>query len=331
MLKRWSALHRAKKVLVAGQAVPDRNQEYFLYQTLIGAWPLFDTQMAEFKERIKAYVIKAAREAKIHTWWTSPNPEHENALTAFVEAVLDDKENHEFLEDFNAVHDRLAWCGALNSLSQVFLKIVSPGVPDFYQGTELWELSLVDPDNRRPVEFQERARLLRVIKKTEAKNRDGLFGKLMETWKNGALKLFVVYKALNFRKSHLPLFLEGDYLPLRVKGPLEKHVIAFARHWEGAWAVVAAARFFTGLISEKVGFISERTGLFKEGAWQKTSLVLPAGAPQQLVNVFTAETVPCPQKNLPLAGIFRELPVTLLVGQTEGTTARTGKEKSSGR
>ena len=322
-LKRWSAFHRSKKLLVGGIAVPDRNQEYFLYQTLIGAWPLFEKQMADFKERIKVYVVKAAREGKINTGWIKPNLEHENALTAFVEAVLDEHNNQEFLEDFKAVQADLAYCGALNSLTQVLLKIASPGVPDLYQGTELWDFSLVDPDNRRPVDFQERLRLLRDIKKTAAPDAGSLAARLKETWKSGALKMYVIYQALNFRKAHQGLFMEGDYLPVKVRGPRDKHVVAFARRFEGTWAVVAAARFFSGLVDGG-------DGSFKKGAWEKTSLALPADAPGQYVNVFNGATLACRQdrrkKALPLAPLFQDLPVALLWGQTEEKAGRTGEK-----
>ena len=125
--------------------------------------------MPEFKARLKAYTIKAAREAKVHTRWIAPNLEHENALTAFTEAILDESDHNEFLNDFKKFQARLAYYGALNSLSQVLLKIASPGVPDFYQGTELWDFSLVDPDNRRPVDFHQRAQLLHDLKMKEAK------------------------------------------------------------------------------------------------------------------------------------------------------------------
>ncbi len=168
-LQRWSAWNAAKKREVHGLAVPDANEEYFLYQTLLGAWPLFEAELPGFKERLKAYVIKAAREAKVHTRWIDPDFEHESALLAFVDDILEDTPANAFLSDFREFQAPLSSSGALHSLSQVLLKIASPGVPDLYQGTELWDFSLVDPDNRRPVDFYQRARLLGDVKKKESK------------------------------------------------------------------------------------------------------------------------------------------------------------------
>ena len=168
-LKRWSAWNQSRKRSVDGMAAPDSNEEHFLYQTLLGAWPLFAEEMPEFKERLTKYIIKAAREAKVHTRWIATNMEYESALAAFVEAVLNEADNNEFLKDFQKFQSRLAYYGALNSLSQVLLKITSPGVPDFFQGTEFWDFSLVDPDNRRPVDFHKRVQLLNEVRMKESK------------------------------------------------------------------------------------------------------------------------------------------------------------------
>jgi (1->4)-alpha-D-glucan 1-alpha-D-glucosylmutase len=311
-LNRWSALNQSKKRLVSGMAVPDRNQEYFLYQTLIGAWPLFEEETAEFHERLKAYVIKAAREAKVHTRWIAPNYEHEQALTAFVEAILDESGHNDFLKDFKEFHAGISIYGALNSLSQVLLKIASPGVPDFYQGTELWDLSLVDPDNRRAVNFQKRAQLLQNLRRKEAKDKESLIRELLRTWKSGALKLYLTCQALNFRKTYLPLFLEGDYLPLKTRGPHDRHVVAWARRLENDWAVVVAARLFTKILP--AGDL-----VFDEQVWRQDVLSLPLDAPQDWVNLFTGEKLATPQRHrsrlLPLAALFRQLPVALLQGR----------------
>ncbi len=313
-LTRWSAVNESKKRLVGGLAVPDRNQEYFLYQTLMGAWPLFKEEMPDFAERLKAYVIKAAREAKVHTRWISPNQEHEDALIAFVEALLTDRGDNEFLKDFCEFQESLASYGALNSLSQVLLKIASPGVPDFYQGTELWDFSLVDPDNRREVDFHARAQLLRVLKRKEARAPEPLIQCLLRSWKNGALKLYITYKALNFRKAHLPLFLQGDYLPLEARGVHARHVVAFARRFEDAWAVVAVPRFFTGLLP--AGELS-----FGPEVWKHHFLSLPPEAPKDWVNLFTGEKIASPPRqrseSLPLARLFGNLPIALLQGRVD--------------
>jgi (1->4)-alpha-D-glucan 1-alpha-D-glucosylmutase len=308
-LRRWSALNESKKRLVSGLAVPDRNQEYLLYQTLIGAWPLFEGELADLTERLKAYVIKAAREAKVHTRWIAPIQEHENALTAFVEAILDETGDNEFLRDFIEFQSGLSYYGALNSLSQVLLKIASPGVPDFYQGTELWDFSLVDPDNRREVDFHKRAQLLHELKRKEAKDPESLIKELLRTWKDGALKLYVTYKALNFRKAQLPLFLQGDYIPLETRGPYGKHVVAFARRLEKAWAVVAVPRFLTSIVA--AGELS-----FGQEVWRKSFLSLPQDAPEDWVDLFTGEKIAATQRQrsrfLPFHRLFGNLPFALL-------------------
>jgi (1->4)-alpha-D-glucan 1-alpha-D-glucosylmutase len=310
-LTRWTAWNQPRKRQVQGRAVPAANEEYFLYQTLLGAWPLVEEDLPEFKERLQAYVFKAAREAKVHTRWIAPNHEHEHALMAFLQAILDESNHREFLDDFKEFQARLAYYGALNSISQVLLKIASPGVPDFYQGTELWDFSLVDPDNRRPVDFQKRARLLKDLRMKERKKRETLFRELLANWKDGALKLYVTYKALNFRKAHPDIFLKGDYVPLATKGPQGRHVVAFARQLENTWVIAGVVRLFTGLLAP--GDHS-----FREGIWERSFLPLPLGAPEELVNIFTGKPVKPilhgQSRSVPLADLFQTLPVFLLFG-----------------
>ena len=313
-IKRWSAWNQSKKRLVNGLAVPDPNEEYFLYQTLIGAWPLFKEELPEFKARLQAYTIKAAREAKVHTRWIAPNHEHENALTAFTEAILDESDHNEFLKDFQKFQARLAYYGALNSLSQVLLKIASPGVPDFYQGTELWDFSLVDPDNRRPVDFPQRTQLLNQVKLTAKEDPGSLIQELLRNWQDGAIKLYITYKALNFRKANPDLFLLGDYIPITTSGPRSRQVVAFARRQENSWAVVVAGRLFTQIFP--AADISMHPGV-----WQESCLSLPHDAPKELVNIFTGETIKSlprgQSKSLDLANLFQNLPVALLFGRAE--------------
>ncbi len=156
-LRAWIRINRGKKKRIQGLAVPDRNDEYFLYQTLIGAWPFSDADYPDFVQRIKAYIVKAVREAKVHTAWLKPDTEYENAYVSFVEKILARSEANEFLKELIPFCRRVSRYGMLNSLSQTLIKITSPGVPDFYQGAELWDLNLVDPDNRRPVDFEKGA------------------------------------------------------------------------------------------------------------------------------------------------------------------------------
>ena len=199
---KWSQWNRLKKGVVKGQLVPDSNEEFFLYQTLIGAWPISKEEVPAFKGRIKAHLIKAAREAKIHTSWIDPDEAHEKALLSFVDGVLEDEASNKFLEDFFKFQQKIAFYGAINSLGQSLLKVLSPGVPDLYQGTELWDLSLVDPDNRRPVDFSTRIKLLDELKGHELGGPEGFAKELLANWRDGGIKLYLLSEALEFRRTH---------------------------------------------------------------------------------------------------------------------------------
>ena len=207
-----------------GQRVPGRNDEYLLYQTLVGAWPLeIDTPehpgLAEFTERIVAYMIKASREAKVRTSWTAPDQEYEAGLERFVRRILDPQEGRAFLADLLAFQPRIALIGAVNGLAQTLLKLTAPGVPDTYQGCELWDLSLVDPDNRRPVDFELRRAF-------SSKRADA--GALLASWRDGRIKQHVVARTLALRRRHPELFETGHYEPLEAEGALADRVVAFA-------------------------------------------------------------------------------------------------------
>jgi (1->4)-alpha-D-glucan 1-alpha-D-glucosylmutase len=293
LVPRWSRLHHAKKRRVHGALVPDPSEEMLLYQTLVGVWPL-EGPDEEFLARVRLYLVKALREAKVHTSWTSPDEGYEEALLAFASAILEPSRARDELERFAR---RAAFYGALGSLAQVVLKVASPGVPDFYQGTELWSLALVDPDNRRPVDFALRERLLREL-------REGLVSPalLLERWRDGRVKLFVTSRALELRRERQALFLEGDYVPLHATGSRRQHVCAFARRLRGEWALAAVPRLLARVVPE---------GRFPLGkpVWPEGALVLPRGAPAVWRNVFTGEHV----RRLALADVFRSFPVALLV------------------
>ncbi|MGC8491070.1 MAG: malto-oligosyltrehalose synthase [Syntrophobacteraceae bacterium] len=310
VLDRWKRLNTAKKVSVDGLRVPDPNEEAFLYQTLIGAWPLQSEEVPAFRRRLKSYMIKAAREAKVYTRWTAPDSGYENALLAFCDSILEETGAQKFLEDFLETLSRLAGLGALNSISQLLLKIGSPGAPDFYQGTELWEFNLVDPDNRRQVEFRKRVRILKEIKRRESKTPDTLIAELLANWKDGRIKLYTTYKALNFRRNHRELFHEGDYIPLACSGTKENNVIAFMRKKEDRWALIAVPR-----LAAKLAAQGEPLG---ELAWEDTSLIVPPEAPGSWTNVFTGLRVEAPSGSergrLPLRRVFAGFPVALLDG-----------------
>jgi (1->4)-alpha-D-glucan 1-alpha-D-glucosylmutase len=310
-LSRWSRMNRDKKGLVNGRPVPDPSEEVLLYQTLVGAWPLEAEEVSEFRRRLQTYVIKAAREAKVYTSWRRPDGAHEKALTRFVEACLDRSRPNEFLADFLPFQRRIAHYGALNSLTQVLLKIASPGVPDLYQGTELWAFSLVEPDNRRPVDFPKRSQLLDELKRQEANDALGLVQELLADWQDGRIKMYLTWKALAFRKGHPALFEDGAYLPLRVSGERKEHVVAFARHQGGNWALVAVPRLVAGLVAQGRLPVGRRT-------WKDTAIALPARAPERWVNVLTGETLTASRvpggQVIHLHSVFLHLPFALLAG-----------------
>ncbi|HYF03462.1 MAG TPA: malto-oligosyltrehalose synthase, partial [Patescibacteria group bacterium] len=212
---------------------PDANDEYFIYQTLIGAYPMPRCE-DNFEERLTAYIEKALREAKTHSNWTTPNTEYEEAAKKFAQSLL--KKDSLFLKNFTEFHTSIADFGIINSLSQVILRFTCPGIPDTYHGTELWDLSLVDPDNRRPVDYEKRGKFLKEISKKQSKN---FFKKLWESRCDGAIKLWLIHNLLKLRSEHEELFLKGEYIPLEVKGAFKNHVFAFAQSFKKSWCVVA--------------------------------------------------------------------------------------------
>jgi len=311
-LGRWNRWNRAKKRRVNGQSVPNPNEEILLYQAMVGGWPLLRAEVPAFKERLKAYVIKAAKEAKVHTSWIDPNPDYEHALGTFVDAIFKPSTQNKFLPDFLKFQKRIAFYGAFNALGQVLLKIGAPGVPDFYQGTELWDFSLVDPDNRRLVDFKKRVRLLEDFTRRETEGLPPFVSELLGRWQDGQMKLFITAKALEYRRKQSTLFLEGDYLPLYASGRRKEHVCAFARRHERSWVVVVVPRLVTKLVTP---------GKLPLGpdAWGTGRLILPREAPGRWQNVLTGETVRVTsafrRKFLALKTVFQGAPVALLSGE----------------
>jgi (1->4)-alpha-D-glucan 1-alpha-D-glucosylmutase len=307
-LKRWGRWNRTSKQEVSGQLMPDANTEVLLYQTLVGAWPLSREEVPAFKVRLKEYLIKAAREAKTYTTWLSQDPEYESFLVQFSDSILNEQPSNRFLPDFLKFQKRIAYFGALNSLSQTLLKITSPGVPDFYQGTELWDFSLVDPDNRRPVDFTQRFGLLDQIAGSETPNSSRAIRGLLSSWGDGRVKLYTTHKALDLRLERQELFSEGEYIPLEVNGQKEEQVCAFARRLGDAWTLTVVPRLLTDLVP---------LGRFPLGpkVWGKDSLILPGNAPHNWVNIFTDSCVQVAggPPGLPLSAVFDQFPVALLV------------------
>ena len=306
-LRAWIKMNRGKKKRVRGLAVPDRNDEYFLYQTLIGAFPFSDAEYPEFIQRIKEYIVKAVREAKVHTAWLKPDTEYEDAFVSFAEKILAYSKANAFLKELISFSKRVSHFGMLNSLSQTLIKVASPGVPDFYQGTELWDLSLVDPDNRRRVDFEKRCAMLASIREREVSNIGRLIQDLLSTREDGKVKLFLIYRALKARKANRETFREGAYLPLESAGRFRSHVIAFARQYEQQWAVVIAPRFLSHLVQE---------GEFPLGreVWQDTEVIMPDRSPAEWRNALTSEVLSAGNA-LPVGDLLLSFPVALLMSE----------------
>jgi (1->4)-alpha-D-glucan 1-alpha-D-glucosylmutase len=295
---RWRELNRRLKAPSAEGEVPDANEEYLLYQTLVGAWPvqsLAGPLDPGFVPRVQEYLRKALREAKRHSSWIAPNEDYERAAVEFVAAVLDPDSNREFVAELIPFLDAILRPGLLNSVSQTVLKIAAPGVPDFYQGTELWEFNLVDPDNRRPVDWDRRQRELQTDLPPD---------RLLAALESGTLKLFVTARALALRKALPRVFGEGEYVPLYPEGTRAKHVVAFARRSAEGEVIATVGRFFASLPTPPVG----------AAVWEETSLPLAAGLAGSYREVFTDREVEAREDggSIPLGSVFTHLPVALL-------------------
>jgi (1->4)-alpha-D-glucan 1-alpha-D-glucosylmutase len=269
-VERWASSNQRHK----RDEMPDRNLEYLLYQTLVGAWPI-DT------ERMTGYMLKAAREAKAHTSWTNPNPAYEEAVNGFTTALLADGA---FRRDLEAFVAPLVEPGRINSLAQTLIKLTAPGVPDIYQGTELWALSLVDPDNRRPVDFEVQRQLL-------AELADARLEEIVHRSDEGMPKLHVIRQALHLRRRRPEWFVDGEYTPLWARGPKRDHVVAFARGAGGSGCITVAPRLPIRL----------------SGEWDGTTLALPGGP---WLNELTCERLAGGTTGL--AELLRRFPVALL-------------------
>lgn len=315
-LATWSRVNKGKKLTVDGEWVPDRNEEYLLYQTLVGAWPLQPMQETDyeiFRKRIRDYMLKAVREAKVNSSWISPNAPYEEAMLKFIDAVLI-RTHNPFLADFEFFAKGISFFGMINSLSQTLLKITSPGVPDFYQGTEIWDFSLVDPDNRRRVDFNIHRSMLEALQKqmtAYGPDRTGLTRKLILEWTDGSIKLYVTFKSLMYRKENGELFSEGSYVPLWGDGMLKDHICAFARRREEKAVLVIVPRFLTHLNQERDG------NPFGNPMWGESWVVVTEETPGDYFhNILTDEKVEVVERNgkraLTLDQVFANFPVAML-------------------
>ncbi len=316
-LASWSRLNREKKITVGNGIAADANVEYLLYQTLIGAWQADSVDLASwkpFRERIMAFMLKAAKEAKVHTSWTEPDAAYEKAFQEFLEQVLSEDSNKAFINEIGRFARKVAFFGRFNSLSQTLLKMTAPGVPDFYQGCELWDLNLVDPDNRRPVDYTLRQNLLTDVKKSAELPLEMMrefLASLLREERPGMMKLFLIWRVLNYRRALRELFDDGEYVPLTAEGEKQKHVCAFARQTKDHQVIVVVPRLVLSLTHGK-----EAPPMGSE-LWNDTVVSVPSARVGEVYrNVLTRETVsviqPQGKPALGLAEILSSFPVALL-------------------
>jgi (1->4)-alpha-D-glucan 1-alpha-D-glucosylmutase len=300
---RWHGLLAPAIVELAEGLAPEPNIEWLFYQSAAGAWP-FDLDpadpagLAAFRHRLGDFMEKAVREAKFRTTWIAPHEAYEQAVRNFVELALDPARSGEFLGDFTAVIKPLMVAGALTSLTQTLVKLAAPGIPDIYQGSEGFDLSFVDPDNRRPIDFESRAEMVEFIGITE-------LGAMTEGWKNGAMKLHLLRCGLALRHRARALMAEGEYLPLTVEGPEQESVVAFARTAGEDWAIAVAPCRTLRLTAGNDRPVVPRS------RWHDTAVVLPTLAGARFVNHLTGETLGTGGR-VPLAGLLDRFPVALV-------------------
>ena len=295
-LQKWKRTNKRKKPVLDGRPVPSPNEEYHIYQTLLGIWPgvfLNGKEAESFLERVKQYMLKAAREAKVNTSWINPDKDYEDALMSFMEGILfpGKKNKNPFLKDFAPFANMVSFYGMFNSLSQVLLKAASPGVPDFYQGTELWAFSLVDPDNRQRVDYDARISMLKELGSMETSmGKEALCESLLKRPDDPKIKQYVTWKALNFRRTNRDVFMGGEYQAIEPEGERKENLCSFFRKISARRVLVCAPRFFTELVGPGVAPVGE-------DIWKDTWLPLPG--PVRFKDVFTGRVVGTSGNNEP--------------------------------
>jgi len=300
-LQHWRIANRRWKRTINDREAPDGNEEYLFYQTLLGTWPVQlsgvpeEAATAEYIGRIQAYMGKALHEAKLNTSWIQPNEEWDAAMHDFVRRILDSSPRNKFLPNFLSVVQEIARLGAINSLTQTLLKLTSPGVPDIYQGNETWDFGLVDPDNRRPVDYQRRREMLESLSASTPHE-------LIQNWPDGRIKMFLTQRVLQLRREHVDLFQRGEYLALAANGTFAECCVSFARRFGNQWIVVIAPR-----LSSRLGFppVGER--------WKDTALELPETLSfENAHNLFTCHDLHHERRQISIADAITILPFAVI-------------------
>lgn len=324
----WARMNRTKKSSFADGFAPDAIDEYFVYQTLVGSYPVEKISedipaLEAYTERMCAYFVKATKEAKRHSSWLSPNSSYEKGIDSFLRSILAKSSSNLFLSDLEIFSHKINSLGLINSLSQIVLKLTCPGVPDIYQGTELWDFSLVDPDNRRKVDFSKRHEIVKELDtdmKVEEKEgeEDTLLNQLVADSNNGQLKLFVLKQLLNQRKHNSDLFNEGSYIPLEVHGAGQEHLFAFARIYDRRSMIVVAPRMIASLL--KLDELEEWsrssiTDVTEQRCWAETTINLPETLQNtRYINSLNKHDIQS-SHSLTLSEIFKELPLAVLFSE----------------
>jgi (1->4)-alpha-D-glucan 1-alpha-D-glucosylmutase len=308
---RWHGFNRRFRSSVNGDDFPERNTEYLLYQTLVGTLPVQplanDNERAAYTARIQEYMQKAAREAKTHTSWINPDADYDRALARFIEAALTPGPQNKFLSDIESFAASITAAGLMNSVSQVVFKFLCPGVPDLYQGNELWDFSLVDPDNRRPVDFARRRQMLSEI---DCVHTPEFLRSLLSHPHDGRVKLYITHRLMHFRRDNQAFFLAAPYVPLSSIGDQRMHAVSFARTAADRIVVAAAGRFFV-----RLGCRSQLP--VGDEVWRDSALVLPNDRSDLWFrNIFSGRIVKPAifrgRSLLPLSDVFADLPVAVL-------------------
>src|SRR5262249_46123876 len=300
-LQRWHTANHRWKRIVNDLEAPDANEEYLLYQTLLGTWPMQANGEPEpmlapdYIERIQDYMAKALKEAKINTSWIQPNEEWDAAMHDFVARILDSSPRNKFPPIFLPAAKEIIRLGAINSLTQTLLKLTSPGVADIYQGTEIWDYSLGDPDNRRPVDYDRRRHMLKSLSTASP-------AELNQTWPDGRTKLFLTKHLLQLRRGPAEHFERGEYLALHMSGMFAESCVSFVRRLDDNWIAVITPR-----LSSRIGFppIGE--------VWQDTAIQLPESFPlKDAHDLFTCRPIRHPKQQLAVRDVFSGVPFAVI-------------------
>ena len=309
MWPKWRELMEPLCETVGNVRTPDIAEQYFILQTLLGTWPLDHDPDASYTGRLQEYMYKALREAKRHSCWTAPDTEYEATVARFVHRLLEAPEGAPLRDALAPFAARIGFGGMLNGLAQVVLKCTLPGIPDVYQGCEYWDLSLVDPDNRRDVDFDRRRESLAAVRQAVQEDPVQCWWDVCATWTDSRIKQLLLHLCLQTRNRYPDPFVQGEFVSLSVEGEFQDHVLAFLRHYGHTWVLAALPRLPRGVAGAQAWPVGER--------WGETSIVLPRVTCGEWHCQLTGARHTTGQR-LPVQQVFQELPLALWVTEREG-------------